>query len=356
MTLVVLKALLSGRRQPWEVLGGLSPIRQQPRVPAAPWTATRGIETGYDPLCPSVLEAEMNARRTLNWAVVLLCVAVVGTGGALIWRLQTRPEQQVPTGKQQAVVDEQTQRLANWARQKRIPVTNASEWLATIGDGPADGCIDLPQHVTPVDSDGVSESQRQMLNETIDSLLQVYAENSPQLMVEHLAQHRMRLNRVRVEVMRETVARLRNVPIDELESLTPEQVYVALWEDSGANGHMSAIVADSGCIRFWQYAGSPKESQLQGSLGRSESRVFQNISQLRRNFEPIQPMHAVLESQGSVLFADVKVVIEQDAEMHNSLSPYFFRFWYNPADGGVWHAYQMGRVMTGSGGEAPLLF
>jgi hypothetical protein len=242
-----------------------------------------------------------------------------------------------------------------------LPMTSVSEWLDAIADAPTEGCLDLPEQATPVSAAEVSRSQRISLHDAVAGLLRAYAENSPELMIQYLAAHGARFSSQRIDQLRDPLRKVLHLPQTEIDKLTADQVYVNFWREPGVNPHISGILKESGCIGFWRYSELPTEELLNRSFGAYEGLVFQNIEKQIPTFEPVRPLERVLQSDGSVLYADVKVLVQLDAELYHQVVPYFLRFWYDSVTD-IWYPSQLARVTTVSGrgmigGQgAPLIF
>lgn len=284
----------------------------------------------------------MNSSRKKTFAFCALGITVALNIGIVLWRLLA--QSQIPPGPRQDLINRQTERVAAWASRPTIPATSVSQWTDAMRVTPDDGCLRVPVGATPVSKSDVSAAQRDSFHAAVAGLLRVYVENSPQAMLLYMKEHGQRPIPERIEEMRATLAKARHVSIAALRSLSSEAVYRDFWREAGVHAHIQAIVEDAGCHQFWRYNG-PLAPAIKKSLGQSEGRLFQNVVRITPAFESIDSLDHGLQTEGSVLYGDAKVVVQLDGSFFGQLVPWFFRFRYAPAEK-RWHPCQLVCVRT----------
>lgn len=298
-----------------------------------------------------------SASKRFYLGVGILLVIVLQVGFFLF--VHSRSKLHAPSSSSSIDWDrlavEQTERLAAWSADSPVSLKERSEWASIIEGFSTANCLTVPPDTTPVLASEVSDVELDRLHQAVTGVVEVYAEDSPELLIRYMAEQQEYLSPHRVEIVRSLVRGQPNARKEEVAQLAPEDVYIAYWNGAGIRSHWSSVLKSSGCYQFWRIEDLPGD-EIRQSLGQVDSAIFQNISQFAHNFEPSHPLDAILSRDRSVLFADVKVVVQLEPELYNEPVPYFFRFWYDPAEQ-VWHPYQMGRVEAGdAAGESTHMF
>jgi hypothetical protein len=223
--------------------------------------------------------------------------------------------------------------------------------MAAVRDLPYGGCLDLPPQVSLLNESELSGEKKDKLFSAITGLLNVYAENSPELLIEYMAAHGEVPHQRSVERLREVVAEIRSVPVSSIRLMRSNEVLISFWKESETDSNWAGILDRSNCYQCWKCTEVPSDD-TRGSLGAGDRKIFQNISNVVHQFDPVRPLASTLDVEGSLLFADVKVVIRLAPELYNKSLPYYLRFWYDPVQS-VWHPYQMGYVDVAIEGGSP---
>lgn len=283
---------------------------------------------------------EMEHRQRRKWLYAAIVVVLTLNVWLILWRIQSSTS--IPSGTHQERLDEQMNRLTLWRSDPGVPITNRANWEAVINNMPQGGCMDMPEHVTPAISEELAPADLAALFDAVVGLLTVYVEDSPELLIRYMAEHGEKPRPQSIEALRTIVADMRGESPPAVRRLSSEQVLIAFWKESGTASRWAKILERSACYQIWRSRELPSD-ELRDSLANRDSRVFQNIVKTVHQFEPVRPLTEILNADGSLLFADIKVVVQLSSEVDNNPVPYYFRFWHDSIDG-IWHPYQMNHV------------
>jgi hypothetical protein len=285
-----------------------------------------------------------------NWLYAGLAVFVLANLGVLLWRSRAHS---IPRGAKQEQLDEQARRVNSWLASRAISFQDKTAWVEAIKQMPYGGCVEVPDQAQEIsketiERDGVALPR--LLDAVVD-LLTVYSENSPELLVEYMRDHGEQPASQSIDALRQIVANLRSVPISSVSDLSAEEVVAAVWKENDLNSRWSAVLDGGSCYSFWRYQAVPGED-IEESFGATDGLVFENLCKSVHQFEPVRPISDALRSDGSVLFADVKILIQFSPDYYSKPAPYYFRFWYDSRDQ-VWHPHRMAHVRIEKAGEGP---
>lgn len=245
----------------------------------------------------------------------------------------------------------QAQRVADWALDESLSTSDpAGEWAQAVSDLPAGDCLILPPDASRLSLSDLTEAQKADLNNAVVGLLDVYIKNSPELLFRYMSERGEASSPQQVKVLRQLVSEVRQTSEESLQSLGAEDLLIAYWRGANLDPHWSAVLSTSGCRELWTRSKPPDEA-LRQAIGNVDADVFQNLVRFTHNFQPVTSLDEVFVKHGTVLFADVKVVILLSPDLHKEPVPYFMRFWFDP-DEGVWHPFQLARVDVGDGVRA----
>ena len=249
-----------------------------------------------------------------------------------------------PRDPYEARIAEQASRVEQWTAGDVAGGTTRAEFLPVLRAAGTD-CLPARHGVQPVPADSIPAEQRDGLDHAVADLLAAYMRDDPQAVLDSMSRQHERLSPGFTKIVRELLGTDSGVDPAEVAALSDREAWLRFYPISAGPNVWDGVVGDAACLTFWR-TDRELSSDVKNNLTRSESEVFENVNKFVHGFLPDRPLEDVLGDEGSVLFADVKVIVRLDPEFYGEPAPYFLRYWYEPR-AAVWHPYQMERVWTG---------
>lgn len=184
---------------------------------------------------------------------------------------------------------------------------------------------------------------RHLLAASFETLVFAYARDDIDSVFRYMSDCGERPDPARVAETRATL-RERGVDPATVDVLADEQV-LKEWakgaDGQGIKSHWEGILDAAGCRCFWTSAVVP--SPRHNPLGKDNYTVFGSERTFAHHFAPATTVSDALARDGSVLLADIRIVVCFDDALFSQPCAYYFRFWYDP-NGALWHPFQMVRT------------
>lgn len=244
-----------------------------------------------------------------------------------------------------------------WSLSRAVPLTPAQirDAVTEIRSGE---CFSLPPGSNPVSRTELTEQQLADLQAAIAGIVDAYAQSSPRDLISYMAERQMRLEPSLVARHRLYLIEALGRSHADVDEMPDEDVYSAMWRSLGGHSHWEGLVVESSCWQTWTSA-SMTAAQIKDSekLVNDLFAIFQGVRSWTNHFVPDghRSLEAELLADGSVLVADVSLIIEHDAEFFHEKAPYLYRFWYNRSSD-TWQPLLMVRIKAFEGAPTEIMF
>jgi hypothetical protein len=235
----------------------------------------------------------------------------------------------------------QAELLAEWDKGKVDPL-DSKDLLKIISSISDDSKIDVPDNGTKVDLNSLPAEIQTDLHNAIAGLIRAYcSELQTTAIIAYMKDRNEKINVAELDSMRSSVhKRLTAVTIEDLKAMPDDDLFRLYYGDD-IQSNWAGLQPKESCVQVWKTSKRLTQEAIQ-DFGKEYWKVFPSISILPHWFSPKTSFNDQLENTGSVLIADIKLLIRFDEKLNNTPAPYFIRFWFCTADK-KWHPIQLVR-------------
>jgi hypothetical protein len=276
--------------------------------------------------------------------------------GVVTWRGYRAPRAAKTFQTWEELTKERTARVLYWASQPSV-LLQSTELDQGVADVLAsEDCIAAARNAELVRLSQLTTAQRSDLALAIGGFLKAYARNDPVAVYDYMESRQEILPAEELQLIRTALVSEQGMDRASVDAMDQRTLFSAEWKKLlHGDPHWGSLALHSGCVRLWR-TGAALDPRVPSPLGQEDNSVFTNIVSHKHSFVPrVDTMQSRVAQDGSLLMADVKLVIKYDAERLEVPTPHYVRFWYDPG-AQVWHPHQLVLIVTDSGAYPDFLF
>jgi len=261
------------------------------------------------------------------------------------WLIVQRRERDFPMTERRIREQVKEAHRDSWELQKSVPL-RSSEMENVVKKLPSCDCIQPPADVSAIAYAEMTEQQQADLDEAVRGLLAAFADYSPESLVEYMEGRGESLDTQMITIMKDILADEHDVDANRLNAMDDFEVLSAFWRIADVQTHWESVLPESSCLVTWRVSDrSPLDDVLQDTLAKADRDVWKGYARHNHVFVSDRSVEEAMQTEGTALCADTRVLIKHDASHEGQITPYHFRFWYDPADE-RWHPIDMVRLQT----------
>jgi hypothetical protein len=280
-------------------------------------------------------------KATLLAFCLLALFAVPATA-----QLTVHPVQQDNADRLQKL---QADLLAKWDKGTIVRL-DSKELPKTISSIADKGTFPPPKNGTKVDLDTLTEEIRTDLDNAITGLIRAYcSELQTTAVISYMKERNESLDVKYLGDIRTDLKQTLKMSDDDLRAM-PNDDLLRLFRGDDVLSHWSGVQPEDSFKHVWK-SSEVLSSQVMADFATNYAYPFSRGLNYQHNFRPSTSLQDEIKHKGSVLFADVKLLIRFDDKLYNEPLPYFIRFWFCTVDK-KWHPLQLSRSQIGNNSAA----
>jgi hypothetical protein len=278
-------------------------------------------------------EALMNSAKTIRWRVVAVSALLILNAAFLFWAINRRDASPVQPSDQRfagiPTADSRATILKDWIS---APVVDASDpqlgpQLATALDH---DCAERPDGFQAFPANRLTEAQRNDLVDTLQGLVVVYAQSSPEAIIEYMKKRGEALSpQMMVDKRKDDLAQHQ---ADSSNKISDAAVWAWYWRFWKYGAAWQGVVIASTCVSMSTCPASDwRAVEANMTLAPKEKQAWSNTIYYPHHFASVDESTLEFEAKSAtqILVADVQLVIAHTEAIYGQRSPYLVRLWYN---------------------------
>ena len=286
--------------------------------------------------------------------ILLLSLIVVVNAAIWWWRYQHETIDIPGVGPQIAALGKaQADTVLAWRQAASVPLTPTSiqEFAAHLA---WKNCEPLAAAATVLNQRELAADQQQDLRDAVAGLIRALSRDDPAELFDYMTARGEQLSPTGVTTLQQLLVKDGNLTPSSVESRSPRELFLLVSQKAHYRTHWESLAADTGCITIWRTNIDRGRVAEEIPLGATSAGLFKNQTRFHHLFQP-KDGPATSDTEVDTTFADVRFVVNHDAELMTEPSLYHVRFRWYPSTHD-WHPVEMIHVATISGSSPVLLF
>lgn len=288
-------------------------------------------------------------RLHLSIRDILLATLIVGLALGATATAQFPRNRPAPTAegveRVRKMYAEQAELLAEWDKGEveSLDSKDLAKIISSISDK---GTGAVPQDGTKVDLDSLAAETKNDLNNAIVGLIRAYcSELQTTAVIVYMKERNEVPDKPFIDKVRSELLKQDKLSGDDIKQLSDDDV-LRFFHGDDIQSHWAGIQINESNIHVWKASQFLAEKTIQ-DFGREYWAIFPGLTSYSHTFSPKTSLNDESNNNGSVLIADVKLLIRLDDKLLSKPAPYFIRFWFCTADN-KWHPFQLKRCLLSS--------
>jgi len=271
------------------------------------------------------------------------------------WLFALRRQRDFPMSELRSRQQTKEAHRASWAAETPVAL-RSNDMEIVVQQLPSTDCLQPPANVAAIGYSEMSEQQQADLDEAVRGLLAAFTDYSPESLVDYMKGRGERLDAKMVAVMKRILVDEHDVDAKRLDAMDDFELLSMFWRIANLKTHWESVLPDSSCLVTWRVSDhSPLDGALQDTLAKADRNVWNGYARHNHVFVSDRSVEEALRTEGTALCADTRVLIKHDVAHQGQVTPYHFRFWYDPQDE-RWHPIDMVRLAAFKNAPFKILF
>jgi hypothetical protein len=286
----------------------------------------------------------MKVRYSISHILLLMMALVAATANGQAPAKKPSPAEMEELHKKQAAL------LTKWNEGKVDPL-DSNDLLTIISSIGDDATSGIPDNGTKVALNSLPAETQTDLHNAIAGLIRAYCSDlQTTAVIDYMKRRNEYMNPAFVDKVKSIVQQNLNASNDDMKAMSDDDL-LRLFRGDDIKSHWAGIQPRDSTVRIWKTS-EAITAKAQTEFGKQYWDVFPYVTRYAHAFRPPTFTDVELKTNGSLLVADVTLLIRLDETLLSKPAPYFIRFWFCTADK-KWHPFQLVRCNLSSSTGGP---